>query len=691
MSSAESKQPTDLLRSLLRRLVLLIVVMSAGFLGIILWGAYSAVGSLSDTAIRRASSQTHVELERFFGPVTANLQMATQWAAAGELDPTDIEGMNRRFIPLLQNYEQISSMLVATPEGVEYMLLRRDDGWVNRSTDVANRPGTTQWTRWESLTTKAETWEKKVDYDPRKRPWFQVAQKSKTGTVSWTEPYVFFTTKDPGITAASRVDTPSGQITVAFDVLLLDVSRFTTNLEVSERGKVSVLTQQGAVLGLPAAAHLTDTPSLKKFVLKKPNEIEVGPLAAATDAWAQRGGEQGALRFHEGGEQWQGQFEPFPLGAEKLWIAVAVPEEDFRGSVTGQRVAILVLALLGVILAFALALSMTRQYKRSLSAAVSQAQRQLGQYRLEKKIGEGGMGAVYRASHVMMRRPTAVKLLQQEKASPEFVQRFEREVQMTCRLTHPNTIAIYDYGRTPDGTFYYAMELLNGVSLAAFLPVARRLNEGRTIHLLRQIGESLREAHSIGLIHRDIKPGNIQICERGGQYDVIKVLDFGLVKDVKASQDENLTGETSWGTPGFVAPETVRDASASSALSDIYAFGTVAYAMLTGTTIFPERNKVRMLLRQMKEDPEPPSVRINRHVDPDLEALVMRCIAREPRLRPQSMDEVLDVLARCGASSSWTQADARSWWRDHLDLLQPEGATIDDHSPTMSVDVSDRR
>ena len=182
----------------------------------------------------------------------------------------------------------------------------------------------------------------------------------------------------------------------------------------------------------------------------------------------------------------------------------------------------------------------------------------LGQYTLGEKIGEGGMGVVYKASHAMLRRPTAIKLLRPEKAGEESVLRFEREVQLTSRLSHPNTIAIYDYGRTPDGVFYYAMEYLTGITLTELIKGDGPQAEERVIHLLAQICGSLAEAHEAGLVHRDIKPGNIMLCVRGGMYDVVKVLDFGLVREVDRSEDTEVTNVTSiTGTALYIAPEVI--------------------------------------------------------------------------------------------------------------------------------------
>jgi serine/threonine-protein kinase len=227
-----------------------------------------------------------------------------------------------------------------------------------------------------------------------------------------------------------------------------------------------------------------------------------------------------------------------------------------------------------------------------LRAEVREARR-LGQYTLEQKLGEGGMGVVYRASHAMLRRPTAIKLLLPDRAGKEALTRFEREVRRTAMLTHPNTVTVFDYGRTADGVFYYAMELLEGASLAEIVEVDGPQPGERVIHLLEQAAGSLAEAHDAGLIHRDVKPGNILVVDRGGIADLVKVVDFGLVKDVGVRARGGPTPEpaltladTITGTPLYMAPETVTAPETVDARTDLYALGAVGYWLLTGTHVF---------------------------------------------------------------------------------------------------------
>jgi serine/threonine-protein kinase len=294
---------------------------------------------------------------------------------------------------------------------------------------------------------------------------------------------------------------------------------------------------------------------------------------------------------------------------------------------------------------------------------------QLGQYTLESKIGEGGMGTVYRARHAMLRRPTAVKLLPPEKSSEQAIARFEREVQETSRLTHPNTVAIFDYGRTRDGVFYYAMEYLDGISLEDLVKAFGPQPPSRIIHVLTQAAEALAEAHSMGLVHRDVKPANIVLCERGGLADAVKVLDFGLVKDVHAPVDARVSGAgTICGTPLYMAPEVLTSPEAVDARSDLYALGAVGYYMLTGAVLF-EGGAVEVFGHHLHTRPKPPSERRGEPVEADLEAVVMRCLEKRPEDRYESATALVTALQRCAGAQEWTRDRGRAWWDENRSRL----------------------
>ncbi len=285
--------------------------------------------------------------------------------------------------------------------------------------------------------------------------------------------------------------------------------------------------------------------------------------------------------------------------------------------------------------------------------------RQLGQYTLEEKLGEGGMGVVYRARHAMLRRPTAVKLLRPERMGEASLRRFEREVQLTAGLSHPNTVSVFDFGRTPDGVFYYAMEYLDGLTLDELVAGDGPQPPARVVHVLRQVLGALAEAHGIGLVHRDVKPGNVILCERGGLPDVAKVVDFGLVKDLE--DEGGLSHEAALvGTPHYLAPEAIRSPGAD-ARSDLYAVGAVAYFLLTGQHVFEGRTVIEICGHHLHTTPVPPSDRLGRALPTALEAWVLACLSKDPAQRPQTAALAVAALERC-AVSSWTDDEARSWW-----------------------------
>lgn len=293
------------------------------------------------------------------------------------------------------------------------------------------------------------------------------------------------------------------------------------------------------------------------------------------------------------------------------------------------------------------------------------AARQLGQYRLRRLLGQGGMGEVYLAEHQMLKRPCAIKVIRPGKArDPRALARFEREVQATARLTHWNTVEIFDYGRTDDGTFYYVMEYLPGMSLADIVETDGPMPPGRVIHLLQQTCDALAEAHAMGLVHRDIKPGNIFAAQRGGVHDVAKLLDFGLVKPLDGPVNLDITQDgTLTGSPLFMSPEQAVGEHDPDARGDIYSLGAVAYYLLTGRPVFDGDKPIKVLLAHAHEAPQPPSL-FRPDLPPDLEAVVMRCLEKRPEDRFQDVRALRAALAACTSAGTWTHEDAARWWQD---------------------------
>jgi serine/threonine-protein kinase len=305
---------------------------------------------------------------------------------------------------------------------------------------------------------------------------------------------------------------------------------------------------------------------------------------------------------------------------------------------------------------------------------------QLGQYRLEAKLGAGGMGIVYRAHHALLKRPTAIKLLHPEKAGAVALARFEREVMLTARLTHPNTITIFDYGHTPDGVFYYAMELLEGATVDEIVRCDGAQPAERVVHILTAVAGALEEAHGVGLIHRDIKPANIMVCKQGGRPDVPKLLDFGLVKNVSAEDDATLTREGDIaGTPLYMAPEALTSPDDVDARSDIYGMGAVGYFLLTGQHVFTGKTLMEVCGHHLHTRPTPPSERLDASLPEGLEALILQCLEKDPGRRPRSAPELTARLEACRPSAAWTPLEAGRWWESHGPQLRRGAA---EHAPT---------
>jgi len=306
-----------------------------------------------------------------------------------------------------------------------------------------------------------------------------------------------------------------------------------------------------------------------------------------------------------------------------------------------------------------------------LGAAVRQA-RELGSYRLVERLGRGGMGEVWRAEHRLLARPAAIKLIRPEvlgandpEARRLLMRRFEREAQATAMMRSMHTIELYDFGVSDDGTFYHVMELLGGYDLHALVGRFGPVPAERVVHLLRQVCDSLGEAHEAGLIHRDIKPANIYACRYGREVDVVKVLDFGLVKHVQAPEpgaDLVTAGQLAGGTPAFMAPEQALGEDRVDARSDLYAVGCVAYWLLTGTLVFEGATPLETIVMHVHAQPELPSRRTGLPIPPQLETLVLTCLAKDPAARPATADELGARLAAVPLERPWTPERAREWW-----------------------------
>jgi serine/threonine-protein kinase len=308
-----------------------------------------------------------------------------------------------------------------------------------------------------------------------------------------------------------------------------------------------------------------------------------------------------------------------------------------------------------------------------MEVAAQKAQ-DLGSYHLESLIGRGGMGEVWRARHKMLAREAAIKIIRPElvegasaRQADVAVRRFEREARVTADLQSPHTVYLYDFGTSREGHFYFVMELLDGVSLQKLVQTFGPQPGSRVIHLMRQVCLSLEEAHARGLVHRDLKPSNIMACKVALQHDFVKVLDFGLVKPTQAEDFTHLTVEgVSAGTPGYIAPEIAMGEERIDGRADLYTLGCVAYYLLTGSLVFTETSPTAMAVAHVQKAPVPPSERTELPIAPDLEAIVLQCLAKSPADRPASARALIRRLDACVDAKQWCSEDAEAWWRTHL-------------------------
>lgn len=352
-----------------------------------------------------------------------------------------------------------------------------------------------------------------------------------------------------------------------------------------------------------------------------------------------------------------------------IWFEITVYPISFKPDAWQLFFALVFPYLLVVVMAYVGA-----RVVYALGTEVSRA-RELGSYHLVERLGQGGMGEVWRARHRMLARPAAVKLIRpsimwdaRSVVSEDAQRRFEREAQAIASLRSPHTVELFDFGVADDGTFYYVMELLDGLNADELVRRTGPVPAERAIHMLRQICHSLSEAESCGLVHRDIKPANIFLCRYGEDYDFVKVLDFGIVK---AAEDSAETGvaltleNVVHGTPAFIAPEQALGGSALDGRADIYATGCVAYWLLTGELVFTADTPLALLIHHAHTPPTPPSARTELPIPAALDQLVMSCLAKDPGDRPQTARELLRRLATVDGANAWTEDRARDWWAQY--------------------------
>lgn len=292
--------------------------------------------------------------------------------------------------------------------------------------------------------------------------------------------------------------------------------------------------------------------------------------------------------------------------------------------------------------------------------------RRLGQYALEQRLGEGALGTVYRARHPLMHRPTAIKVLARARVPDEQMERIERDVELATQLTHPSSITIFDHGRAEQGQLYYVMELLDGATVDEIVAVGNAQPPERVVHTIAQVAAALVEAHDLGLLHRDVKPSNVMLSSLGGQPDVAKLLDYGVVAPLATDDDDPPRGEAATtGTPLYRAPEAITAPKSVDERSDLYSLGAVGYFLLTGEHVFDGATAAEICGQHLHDAPEPPAERLGRHVPEELERLLLDLLAKEPAERPPTARALLERLTACDGYGRWSEEQAREWWEEH--------------------------
>ena len=675
---------------LLRNLGLLMLAMVVLGTSTVVYFDERLVAKLSDKLIASTADTMKVELISFFRTAESNLLTAIeQLQLTDEQDEELMEKLFYHLSPFLSQYENASGIIIAeVGTGRENVMLKPDpkkaDFLVRLRDPEAWGENKLRFERWEEGEVR-KGWFEEMEYDPTTRPWYQNAIKAEESKIVGTEPYMFFTLKKPGITVSARWrkrDSGKTYIT-AFDIVLSNISRFTQSLRPTEHGKVFVITQDKRLVGLPANERFHDAQDVDAVLLEPIDKVDLPVVQAAVTAWEKKGRTRESFSFKAGGENWRARFivdENIPED-ERLWGGVIVPESDFLGTHSWQRnVALAAIAGLGLLLATVLIVNVARRIRRDIGEAVSDIGQKLGPFELVYKIGDVENGTVYRARHELLKRPTVVKVMRPEFARSESAkERFIHEVQNTSSLTHPNTLAVYDFGQTPDGALYYAREYLNGVSLQDLVQITGPQPPSRVLHILHQITGSLSEAHGMDLIHRDVKPANIMLCVRGGEHDVVKVLEYGLVKDTRQAAQSGQTDKTEY-SPLYMAPEIITGASDFSPSTDLYALGCLGYFLLTGCNVFEANSSAENHAMHLHDEPIMPSKRLGQAIPGDLEALLMACLAKKPEDRPASAQAMSEALARCESFGTWKAQMAKQWWSENRSIL-PTEELGEDRSP----------
>jgi len=529
-------------------------------------------------------------------------------------------------------------------------------------------------------------------YDVRVRPFFEQARAGEQRI--WTDPYVFFDSGVPGITCAEPYMGADGEFlgVLSVDFNLNDLSGFVAGLETVPSGRIFVYAEDGTLLAHPGAHHTFGQDARGAGSLLRAEDLGDPVLAAFFDnVPGAAAGDRRPFDYAVGEESYLAAVSTCVLDDGVTWYVGAVaPESTFMAPARAHMLGTLRIAAGALFVAllvaslFAVNLVRSRQevaLARAAARAAKKEVRDLGSYRLLHKIGEGGMGEVWRGEHRLLARPAAIKLvhgktlegLSQSKVAG-LLASFEKEARVTANLSSPYTVRLYDYGVSRDGVFFYVMELLDGIDLQTLVDHFGPQPLGRVLHILRQVCSSLAEAHDRDLVHLDIKPANVLLCRQGDEVDVAKVLDFGLVK-VRSEQlaaGEGGHDDLIAGTPAYMAPERGVGRADVDGRADIYSVGCLAFWLLAGRSVFETSSPTVMLRHHVQSTPESLSLVAAQAVPPQLDELVIRCLAKEPEQRPVDARELRQLLDEVPvpAAQQWGEGQARPWWAEHNDQVQ---------------------
>ena len=515
--------------------------------------------------------------------------------------------------------------------------------------------------------------EERVDsYDPRLRPHWKTAIEA--GTDTWTRPYRF-AEGAPGVTLSRPLFGPESTVlgVATVDFSLASLSTLVATMRDHTGSTLCIFTADGTLLAWPDPISMPSSERLPTI-----DDVNAPPLHGLLSA-IRKQGDDDVVSFRVDGDTWLGHRRKYEQIPDQTWhVAAFAPASQFlassRGILAMSGIAALIGLSLAVLTAWALARSINR-HRQALARAQQAADsarkqvRELGSYELLRKLGEGGMGEVWLGRHRLLARPAAVKLIHREALAAQdgdvevAIQRFEREARTTATLRSRNTVEIYDFGMA-DGTFFLVMELLEGTDVHDLVSKQGPPPIGRSIAILRQVCRSLAEAHANGLVHRDIKPGNIFLCRRADELDIVKVLDFGMVIDRSQDEQQRLTqaGYVS-GTPGYMAPEQACGQHVDGR-ADIYALGCVAWFLLTGQMPFQHAAAMDLMLAHVNDPPPPLEPLCPRQLPTELKDLVMSCLAKEAEGRPQTAKELEASLTAIPIppAETWDLSALQAWW-----------------------------